>query len=616
MARVALVTAFLLLAAAVCQGRLEWDAIDVADTSVEQHGVISSQTVFVDGKEVPAGFKDLMRSGLEDPRGSGAILGQVLDQDGNPMPEMESLPPRGRNGRNESTTMDISHDPDFTSILRAGDKLFMVAHFESPNPASSYLIELEQDKDTGILSVVGFEPIDWSEWGGLWVACAGSVTPWGTHLGSEEYPPNAKEMLVKDMEEWDMLRLNGDDITPRATEGMLRYFGIFPDEIKPKDLNNFKPYRYGYPWEVKVNEDGTYTNVKHFAMGRTAIELPYVMPDQKTVYITDDGLNRVLTMFVAEKAGDLSCGRVYAAKAEQVDSDGAGLFNLEWIELGESACNEDLAEQAAELIFTDIFEYEAPKNATKKKDMCPKGFTVVNTDVDWECLKVKKGMELYASRFETRRYAGMLGATTEWNKWEGITYSPRRKKLYTAMSAIEKGMEDNQRKGLDNDQYDIGGSQHVALEYNKCGCVYVMDVDENNRALNMYPLTCGTPITGDDENSCDVDGIANPDNVAMVEEHDGLLIGEDTRAHRNDVVWYYDLKTNLMQRVFSTPYGSETTGPYWYADINGWSYMLMVVQHPYGESDNEKRYEEGATGIEGYIGYLGPIRSELSLDKE
>jgi hypothetical protein len=27
------------------------------------------------------------------------------------------------------------------------------------------------------------QPVDWSEWGGLWLPCAGSVTPWGTHLG-------------------------------------------------------------------------------------------------------------------------------------------------------------------------------------------------------------------------------------------------------------------------------------------------------------------------------------------------------------------------------------------------------------------------------------------------
>ena len=31
-----------------------------------------------------------------------------------------------------------------------------------------------------------------SDWGGLWTPCAGSVTPWNTHIGSEEYEPDGK----------------------------------------------------------------------------------------------------------------------------------------------------------------------------------------------------------------------------------------------------------------------------------------------------------------------------------------------------------------------------------------------------------------------------------------
>ena len=33
-------------------------------------------------------------------------------------------------------------------------------------------------------------------------------------------------------------------------------------------------------------------------------------------------------------------------------------------------------------------------------------------------------MDLFASRFETRRYLAMLGGTTEWSKFEGITFAP------------------------------------------------------------------------------------------------------------------------------------------------------------------------------------------------
>lgn len=50
--------------------------------------------------------------------------------------------------------VDVSYYPDFVSLLPRGKKVFMLAHFEQPNPGSSYLIETVQDED-GELSVEG-----------------------------------------------------------------------------------------------------------------------------------------------------------------------------------------------------------------------------------------------------------------------------------------------------------------------------------------------------------------------------------------------------------------------------------------------------------------------------
>ena len=44
----------------------------------------------------------------------------------------------------------------------------------------------------------------------------------------------------------------------------------------------------------------------------------YVMPDQKTVYSTDDGSNTGFWKFVADKAGDMSSGTLYGAKFTQI----------------------------------------------------------------------------------------------------------------------------------------------------------------------------------------------------------------------------------------------------------------------------------------------------------
>ena len=38
--------------------------------------------------------------------------------------------------------------------------------------------------------------IDFSKFGGLWTPCAGSISPWGSHLGSEEYEPDAKNFYT------------------------------------------------------------------------------------------------------------------------------------------------------------------------------------------------------------------------------------------------------------------------------------------------------------------------------------------------------------------------------------------------------------------------------------
>jgi hypothetical protein len=65
--------------------------------------------------------------------------------------------------------------------------------------------------------------------------------------------------------------------------------------------------------------------------------------------------------------------------------------------------------------------------------------------------------------------------------------------------------------------------------------------------------------------------------------------GEDTDEHQNNAMWYHNFKDGTTTRFLTTPYGAETTSPYWYPNINGWSYLMAVVQHPYVESDQDKK---------------------------
>ena len=71
------------------------------------------------------------------------------------------------------------------------------------------------------------------------------------------------------------------------------------------------------------------------------------------------------------------------------------------------------------------------------------------------------------------------------------------------------------------------------------------------------------------------------------------------------MIWAYNLDNEELTRIQTTPYGSETTSPYIYPDINGFAYMMSVIQHPFGESDKDALKVEDEK--RGYTGYVGPL---------
>lgn len=514
---------------------------------------------------------------------NGVYFGQLVDENGSLLQE-------------DDGTIVTSNSNEFTSLLPIGDRLFSVSQFES-RPGAMFLMELDQNKINGELSVKSLSQIDQSGVNGGWVHCAGSVTPWVTHLASEEYEPNARTLVTSVEAEAD-----------GYTSGMLDYY---------TDRTQWNPYFYGWNIEVAVDEAANTALTKHYAMGRMAFELSYVMPDAKTTYMTDDGTNVGLYMFVADTAEDLSTGTTYVAKWSQTSADGMGEYDLSWISLGHATDAEIQTYIDNGTTFADIFEVVDATNG-----ICPENFTSINAGGNGqECLQVKSGMEQAASRLETRRYAAMLGGTTELRKEEGITFDPKRNKVYLAISEIARGMEDFKKNGSFSTSYDLGGANDLRLaDYNKCGGVYQLDVATNAEIGSDYViqnaagLVAGRPVSESDpqavgfeqSNSCHIDGIANPDNVTYMSGYDYLIIGEDTGSgHQNDVIWAYDFTSEALTRIQTTPYGAETTSPYWYPNINGWAYMTSVVQHPYGESDGNKN--TGAGENRAYTGYIGPF---------
>jgi len=372
-------------------------------------------------------------------------------------------------------------------------------------------------------------------------------------------------------------------------------------------------YRIGYPVEVSIigkelGNAATAQNtlaVKHYAMGRLAWELAYVMPDHRTAYAGDDGTNRGMFRFVADRAGDLSSGTLYAAKLTQKTAAGdknGGKFDISWISFGHASNQEIDSYIQRGIQFSDMFDAADPSD----KKSCTSDFVPSEADGKKECLKLKTANRLgmsalqirnAASRLESLRFAAYVGATTEFRKFEGVTYDPVRKQMYIAISEISKAMASGPSlAGIDDD---------INIATNKCGGVYKLNVNDEFATTSMQALVLGKPKTYEGNlasNTCDLDGIASPDNVVMGLNNDTLIIGEDTDAHQNDVLWAYDLKSNKLTRIFSTPYGSETTSPWVYKNISDKvDYMITVVQHPYGESDEDKATSDADKRA--YIGY-------------
>jgi uncharacterized protein len=598
---------------------LSFGDVGFARTNAEKHRIRSVSRANVNGTEVEIGFRPLVRSRQDPSRPNRACdlaaspstcVGALLAASGQP-------------ARDDAGAPIVSNYHDFSSLLDVAGNKFLVQSFEQ-NPAAIYVTRLDQDA-AGVLTATASQAIDASSVDGLFRTCAGSITPWGTHISSEEAQLDAR--ITDGATTWPGLvtALNANDRV-EDIKGMGRYFGFsFADtnmDGQPDGLDfaalkaAVSAYYYGYAVEVVLAASGAPTVTKHYAMGRLGQELAYVMPDRRTVFLTDDVTNGGLFMFVADTAGDLGAGTLYAMRAYQTTSVGSSFTaDIEWINLGHATNAEVRAllhpATGTRKVFDDLFETAAlnPDNT------CPMGFAAVRANganTTLECLKVKPGMDLAASRLETRRYAVVRGATAELTKEEGLTYDPDLKRLYIALANINASMGSQ-----------TGGTDHINVAPNACGGVFALDVGPiyddagakitEYAAMNWYPLVMGRPTVypaGSPyaSESCSITGLASPDNVTYLPGYQTLVIGEDTDGHTNDVLWAYHMPSGRMTRLLTSPYGAEVTSPYWVPKLGNFGYLLSAVQHPYTEGPGAGRANDPeATGRDSTIGVFGPF---------
>ena len=399
-----------------------------------------------------------------------------------------------------------SEKPDFNAFVPLNENAswgYLYTAWEA-RPAGISKLEIEWNSTTSEWEVFGGKMLDLSSVNGGWVFCFGSMSPWDTPLFSEE-------LYFPDTQYWNDENYNYHSDQANLAE----YLGYYPN-----------PYDYGYIMEMDNSTTTELDFEKHFSMGRFSHENAQVMPDQRTVYLSDDGYDTVLFKFVADIAGDLSAGTIYAAKANQDDSSDSATtgFDVEWIEMASSSNTE---------IQLWIDEYD---DITTEDFIAGQNSYITDEEIiDWAEGRLNEDLngdgtigsaaDDRVAFLESRKAAAALGASDEWNKMEGVAFNPKAPDyLYLAMSDVGYDMSD--------------GQGDIDITQNRCGIVYRMTLDDEWDVNRIEPVVSGGPYTSSATYECDMGNLAGPDNLVVLD--DGrLLVGEDTGKHESNMVWLW-----------------------------------------------------------------------------
>ena len=401
----------------------------------------------------------------------------------------------------EAGEIKQSNDPDFNAFLPTDTgKGYLFTNWEDRPGGMSRVMLNRSPEGIWTADESDAKMLDFSSVRGTWVNCFGTMSPWNTPLSSEE-------LYFDNTADWNnaSFKYAGG---PNALEA---YLGHFPN-----------PYDYGYIVEITDPTNGAnWVHSRH--MCRFSHENAVVMPDRKTVYLSDDGTDVVFFKFDADTPGDMSAGTLFAARITQLGDAGADPastpLQISWIELAHGT-NEEITRWVRQYdnITRDAFEV---------------GKTSYIPDTDIAIWARGEAADNRVAFLESRKAAKAKGATAEFRKMEGVNINAKGAMdgsvpymyMYMAMSSIGKGMSDDKGR--------------IQLSQNKCGVVYQMKLDANFNTSMMVPVVAGGAYdTSNAANACDVAAISNPDNIVVLDNGD-VLIGEDTGKHENNAMWLW-----------------------------------------------------------------------------
>lgn len=467
----------------------------------------------------------------------------------------------------DGAQIHLSKKPDynaFVPVATDGSHGYLYTAWED-RPAGLSQLEIEWNTTSSEWNVLSSKMLNLSSINGGWVFCFGSMSPWGSPLFSEE-------LYFDDTQYW-----NDDSFRYHSDQSQLEnYLGHYPN-----------PYDYGYIVEI---EDASTTEpdfIKHLAMGRFSHENAAVMPDERTVYLTDDGYDTVLFKFIADTAGDLSAGTLYAAQVAQDDTKDSAItgFDVEWVEMAASS-NSEIQNWVDQYDGITTEDFSGGQNSyITDEEINDWAEGRLNQDLN-EDGTVGYALDDRVAFLESRKAAAALGASDEWNKMEGVAFNANApENLYLAMSNIGYGMSD--------------GQGDIDVTQNSCGIVYRMSLKGEWDVKRIEPVISGGPYTSSARNECDVNNLAGPDNLLVL--NDGrVLIGEDTSKHESNMVWLWGEQSEPLERnesltmnsvhLVNAPLNKESSWNYSYqAEVNnlqvGSSYTAILFIKEVGYDD-------------------------------
>ena len=465
--------------------------------------------------------------------GQYQVLGQTGDTFGTDLPE----------GLGHIYTLDgeelvLENDmPDFNGFISTAEgEGYLFSNWEEL-PGGMSRMKVEKD-EFGMWEVTEAMMLDFSPVWGTAANCFGSMSPWGTPLTSEEWVVDSA-VDTTTSPSWN----NPEAVSTDARLGRMW-------QMTAPDAPN--PYNYGYIAEVTEPLADEPVVVKHFAMGRYEHENSTVMPDGKTVYLSQDDTGGVLFKFVADTAEDLSAGTLYGAKltqdAGQNDPATTG-FAVEWVELasGDNLTIRAWIDEYNGIGTDDYVDGQSSYITMADVQAWADGdATYPTVEEGGSIVTAGQPMDNRVAFLESRAAARLKGATAEWRKLEGISINQKRaKEAVEGVDTIEGEVVQNAYlyigiADIDNTMIDGEGDMQLSARVKDCGGGYRAKLEEGYNISRIEPVVMGgtyrSSLTGAER--CDVEQLSQPDNVVVM--NDGrILIGEDG-FQENNTLWMYE----------------------------------------------------------------------------